>query len=67
MIRVKLIMSNLLMSSIYHVIDTKTYYKLLLGQLGLHKHGIVASTLHQCLKTLLRWKKEDKQQCQAIH
>jgi len=50
MIRVKLVMGNLSTSSIFHVIDAKTSYKLLLGLSWLHGHGIVASTLNQCLK-----------------
>ena len=37
-------------SSIFHVIDSKTFYKLLLGWPWFYEHGIVASTLHQCLK-----------------
>jgi len=50
MIRVKLVMGDLSTSSIFHVIDAKKSYKLLLGQPWLHEHGIVAFTLHQCLK-----------------
>ena len=50
MIRLELMMGDLSTSSIFHVIDTKTSYKLLLGRPWLHEHGIVASTLHQCLK-----------------
>jgi len=43
-------MGNLLTYSIFYVIDAKTSYKLLLRQPWLYKHGIVASTLHKCLK-----------------
>jgi len=50
MIRLELMMGDLSTSSIFHVIDSKTLYKLLLGRPWLHEHGIVASTLHQCLK-----------------
>jgi len=50
MIRLELTMGDLSTSSIFHVIDSKTSYKLLLGHPWLHEHGIVASTLHQCLK-----------------
>jgi len=50
MIRLELTMGDLSTSSIFHVIDSKTSYKLLLGRPWLHEHGIVASTLHQCLK-----------------
>jgi len=42
-------MGDLLTSLIFHMIDSKTSYKLLLGHLWFHEHGIVASTLHQCL------------------
>ena len=50
MICVKLVMGDLSTSSIFHVIDTKRSYKMLLGRPWLYEHGIVASTLHQCLK-----------------
>jgi len=50
MIRVELMIGDLTTSSIFHVIDAKTSYKLLLRRPWLHEHGIVASTLHQCLK-----------------
>jgi len=50
MIRVKLVTGDLSMSSIFHVIDAKTSYKLLPGWPWLYEHGIVTSTLHQCLK-----------------
>jgi len=43
-------MDNPLTFSIFHVIDTKTSYKLLLGWPRLHEPRIVASSLHQCLK-----------------
>jgi len=59
MIRVKLVMVGLSTSSIFHVIDAKTSYKLLFGQPWLHEHGIVVFTLIQCLKYLRRGK-EDK-------
>jgi len=50
MIRVELIVADLTTSSIFHIIDAKTSYRLLLGWPWLHEHGIVDSTLHQCLK-----------------
>jgi len=50
MIRLRLTVGDLLTSSIFHVIDSKNSYKLLLGHPWLHKDGIVASTPHQCLK-----------------
>ena len=50
MICLELTMGDLSTSSIFHVIDFKTSYKLLLGHQWVYEHGIVASTLHQCLK-----------------
>jgi len=50
MICVKLVMGDLSTSSIFHVIDVTTSYKLLLRRPWLHEHEIVASTLHQGLK-----------------
>jgi len=49
-IRVKLVMDDLSMSCIFHVIDSKTSNKLLLGWPWLYEHKIIAFTLHQCLK-----------------
>jgi len=53
MIRIKSMMGDILTSSIFHVIDAETSYKLLVGRPWLHKQGIAASTLHQCLKYYL--------------
>jgi len=53
MIRLEITMEDQSTSSIFHVIDSKTSYKLLLGSPWLHEHGIVASTLYQCLKHYL--------------
>jgi len=50
MICLKLTIGNLSTTSFFHVIDSKTSYKLLLERPWLHEHGVVASTLHQCLK-----------------
>jgi len=50
MIHIELIMGDLLTSAIFHVIDAKTSYRLLLGRPWLHEYGIVAFTLHHCLK-----------------
>jgi len=50
MIHLEITMEDLLTSSIFHVIDSKTSYKFLLGCQWLHEYGIMASTLHQCLK-----------------
>ena len=50
MIRLELTMGDLSTTSIFHVINSKTSYKLLLGWRWLHEHGVVALSLHQCLK-----------------
>jgi len=49
MIRLELAIGNLSTTSISHVIDSRTSYKLFLGRPWLYEHGVVASTLHQCL------------------
>ena len=50
MICVEQVMGDLSTSIIFHVIDVKTSYKMLLQWPWLHEHGVVASALHQCLK-----------------
>ncbi|KAL2893823.1 Sal-like protein 4 [Bienertia sinuspersici] len=50
MIRVDLTIGEMMATTIFHVIDAKTSYKLLLGRPWMHENGVVASTLHQCLK-----------------
>lgn len=50
MIRVVLSMEDMPSTMLFHIIDSKTSYKLLLGRPWLHENGVVASTLHQCLK-----------------
>ncbi|KAK9698349.1 hypothetical protein RND81_08G097900 [Saponaria officinalis] len=49
-IRVNLSMGDLSSETLFHVIDVKTSFKLLLGRPWKHENGVVASTLHQCLK-----------------
>uniref|UniRef100_A0A2N9GV74 Reverse transcriptase domain-containing protein n=1 Tax=Fagus sylvatica TaxID=28930 RepID=A0A2N9GV74_FAGSY len=44
------IMEDLKTRPLFHVIDSKTSYNLLLGRPWLHENGIVPSTLHQCFK-----------------
>ncbi|KAA0050566.1 uncharacterized protein E5676_scaffold945G00230 [Cucumis melo var. makuwa] len=39
-----------LASALFHVIDSKTTYKLLLGRPWIYGNGVVMSTLHQCFK-----------------
>ncbi|KAM2661038.1 hypothetical protein EV2_023392 [Malus domestica] len=40
-------------STIFHVIDARTSYSLLLERPWIHANGVVPSTLHQCLKFYL--------------
>ncbi|KAA0033245.1 uncharacterized protein E5676_scaffold9G00020 [Cucumis melo var. makuwa] len=37
-------------SALFHGIDSRTTYKLLLGRPWIHGNGVVTSTLHQCFK-----------------
>ncbi|KAL2533510.1 Uncharacterized protein Adt_06861 [Abeliophyllum distichum] len=50
MIRLKLQIGELNSSALFHVIDAKTSYELLLGRVWLHETGVVPSTWHQCFK-----------------
>jgi len=50
MIRLELTMGDLSTSSMFHLIDSKTSYKLLHECPWLDEHGIVASTLQKYLK-----------------
>ncbi|KAA0062738.1 uncharacterized protein E5676_scaffold523G00190 [Cucumis melo var. makuwa] len=50
MIRLELIIGDLKASALFHVIDLRTTYKLLLGRPWIHGNGVVTSTLHQCFK-----------------
>jgi hypothetical protein len=49
-IQLDVIMEDLKTRPLFHVIDSKTSYNLLLGRPWLHENGIVPSTLHQCFK-----------------
>ncbi|CAL2228190.1 unnamed protein product [Prunus armeniaca] len=50
MIRIELVIGDLRSNTLFHVIDVKTSYNLLLGRPWVHENGIVPSTLHQCFK-----------------
>ncbi|KAM2067495.1 hypothetical protein ACFX1T_043828 [Malus domestica] len=50
MIRVEMTIGELKSSTIFHVIDARTSYGLLLGRPWIHKNGVVPSSLYQCLK-----------------
>ncbi|KAL0345812.1 UNVERIFIED_CONTAM: hypothetical protein Sradi_4412500 [Sesamum radiatum] len=50
MTRLDLTVGELKASTLFHVIDTRTSYKMLLGSPWLHENGVVPSTLHQFFK-----------------
>ncbi|PIN00867.1 hypothetical protein CDL12_26634 [Handroanthus impetiginosus] len=50
MIRLDLTIGELIADILFHVIDARTSYHLLLGRPWLHENGVVPSTLHQCFK-----------------
>ena len=52
MIHLELIIGELISNVLFHVIDAKTTYNLLLGRPWIHGNEIVLSTLHQCFKYL---------------
>ena len=52
MIHLELIIGELTSNILFHVIDAKTTYSMLLGRPWIHGNGIVSSTLHQCFKFL---------------
>ncbi|KAA0061095.1 retrotransposon protein putative ty3-gypsy sub-class [Cucumis melo var. makuwa] len=49
-VRLEIVIGELQASTIFHVIDSRTTYKILLGRPWIHENGIVTSTLHQCFK-----------------
>ncbi|KAL0359914.1 UNVERIFIED_CONTAM: hypothetical protein Sangu_0840800 [Sesamum angustifolium] len=50
MTQLDLTVGELKASTLFHIIDVRTSYNLLLGRLWLHENGVVPSTLHQCFK-----------------
>ena len=50
MIRLDVTIDELKARLLFHVIDSKTSYNLLLGRPWIHGNGVVPSTLHQCFK-----------------
>ena len=50
MIRLELATGELSSNTLFHVIDAKTSYNVLLGRPWLHENGVIPSTLHQCFK-----------------
>ncbi|KAK4395853.1 Transposon Tf2-11 polyprotein [Sesamum angolense] len=49
-IRMQLTMEDMVSSELFHVIDAKTSYNMLLGHPWLHENAVVPSTWHQCFK-----------------
>ncbi|KAL0423526.1 UNVERIFIED_CONTAM: hypothetical protein Sradi_0887400 [Sesamum radiatum] len=49
-IRIQLTMEDMVLSALFHVIDAKTSYNMLLGHPWLHENAVVPSTWHQCFK-----------------
>ena len=49
-IRLHMLIGEMESSALFHVIDAKTTYKLLIGRPWLHKYGVMPSTYHQCVK-----------------
>ena len=52
MIHLELIIGKLTSNVLFHVIDAKTTYSMLLGRPWIHGNRIVLSTLHKCFKFL---------------
>ncbi|KAM1139686.1 hypothetical protein PS2_039559 [Malus domestica] len=50
MVYVDMTIDDLKSSMIFHVIDVRTSYSLLLGRPWIHENKVMPSTLHQCLK-----------------
>ncbi|KAL0352223.1 UNVERIFIED_CONTAM: hypothetical protein Scaly_1611000 [Sesamum calycinum] len=49
-IRMELLMDDMMSTALFHVIDTKTSYNMLLRRHWLHENFVVPSTWHQCFK-----------------
>ncbi|KAL0416579.1 UNVERIFIED_CONTAM: hypothetical protein Slati_3489800 [Sesamum latifolium] len=49
-IRLQLTMEDMVSTALFHVIDAKTSYNMLLGRPWLHKNAVVPSIWHQCFK-----------------
>ncbi|KAL0336632.1 UNVERIFIED_CONTAM: hypothetical protein Sradi_4875100 [Sesamum radiatum] len=49
-IRMQLTMEDMVSNALFHVIDAKTSYNMLLSRPWLHENAIVPSTWHQCFK-----------------
>nr|XP_027086548.1 uncharacterized protein LOC113708287 [Coffea arabica] len=50
LIRLELLIGELSSSALFHIIEAKTSYNMLLGRPWIHENEIISSTLHQCFK-----------------
>nr|XP_027068875.1 uncharacterized protein LOC113694208 [Coffea arabica] len=50
LIRLELLVGELSSSALFHIIEAKTSYNMLLGRPWIHENEIIPSTLHQCFK-----------------
>ena len=56
----ELVTGELGSDTLFHVIDAKTSYNVLLKQPWLHENGVIPLTLHQCFKFYKGWVKKVK-------
>ena len=49
-IRLHMLIGEIESNALFHVIDAKTTYKVLIGRPWLHEYGVVPFTYHQCFK-----------------
>ncbi|KAL0451550.1 UNVERIFIED_CONTAM: hypothetical protein Slati_1133100 [Sesamum latifolium] len=49
-IRIKMLMDDMVSTALFHIINTKTSYSMLLGHHWLHENFVIPSTWHQCFK-----------------
>ena len=49
-IRLHMLIGEMESSALFHVIDAKTTYKVLIGRPWLHEYSVMPSTYHQCFK-----------------
>ncbi|KAL0420322.1 UNVERIFIED_CONTAM: Transposon Tf2-12 polyprotein [Sesamum latifolium] len=49
-IRLQLTMEDMISTALFHIIDAKTSYNMLLSRPWLHENAVVPSTWHQCFK-----------------
>ncbi|XP_071909818.1 uncharacterized protein [Coffea arabica] len=50
LIRLELLIGELSSSALFHIIEAKTSYNMLLGRPWIHENEIIPSTMHQCFK-----------------